>query len=69
MKKQVDEYANLYTVSIIWVNDDKYVVVTSRPRYTKKSQIPKGSENYNVISYSLYNAAETDTKKIVQILG
>lgn len=54
------EYTSLYVVNICWCGGDKYVVITSRPRFANKKQIPPNEENYAVISYTLYTTDEAD---------
>ena len=64
-----DEYVGLYCVNVCWCGDSRYIVITSRPRFANKREIPPGEENYAVISYSIYDLAETDPDQKQVILG
>ena len=59
----------LYCVNVCWAGDSRYIVVTSRPRFANKRDIPAGEENYAVISYSMYDVAEEDLDQKQVILG
>lgn len=65
----LEEYVGLYCVNIDWAGDMRYVVVTSRPRFANKREIPLGEENYAVISYSLFDGSETDPNRRQNIIG
>lgn len=65
----VDEYIGLYVVNLEWAGDMRYVVVTSRPRFANKRDVPRGEENYAVISYSLFDGDEEAPSRRLTILG
>ena len=60
--KAVSEYSNLTIVSVSWATDSKYVIVTSRRRYKSKKEIPTGSVNYQIVSYTVFDTAITDSE-------
>ena len=58
-----EEYSNLYVVTVCWCGEDKFLIVTSRPKYSKSKSIPKGEENFAIATFTLYNSNETDPEK------
>ena len=59
----IEEYVGLYCVNLEWAGDMRFVVVTSRPRFANKKDVPRGEENYAVISFSLFDADEPDPNR------
>ena len=47
----IEEYVGLYCVNLEWAGDMRFVVVTSRPRFANKKDVPRGEENYAVTTY------------------
>ena len=58
INRSIMEYTNLYVVNISWAGAHKYVIITSRARYENKKQVPRGQENFAIISYTLFDADE-----------
>jgi len=65
----VEEFVGLYGVNISWGGGHRYAVITSRPRFANKKDVPPGEENYAVISYTVYNGDQTDPDQRQVILG
>ena len=65
----IDDFVSIYCVNICWAGGMPYVVVTSRPRFATKRDIPPGEENYAVISYTVYDNDEPDPNRRLNILG
>ena len=64
-----EEYSNLYIVNVVWCGGSRFIVVTSRPKYSKTRMIPKGEKNFAIATFTLYNAEETDPEKSQIVLG
>ena len=47
----------------MWCGEQKFIVVTSRPKYQKAKLVPKGEQNFAIATFTLYNAAEEDPEK------
>ena len=67
--KVEEEYSNLYVVTVCWCGEDKFIVVTSRPKYSKSKLIPKGEENFAIATFTLFNSNETNSDKRQILLG
>jgi hypothetical protein len=65
----VEEFVGLYGVNLSWGGGLRYVVITSRPRFANKREVPPGEENYAVISYTVYDGDQTDPDQRQVILG
>ena len=55
-----------------WCGGDKYIVVTSRPKYKKEKHlfilhVPKGEENFAIVTFTLFQCecADPDNKQIL----
>ena len=51
------------------VEDQKFIVIATKPRYSNKKDIPVGEQNFAVLSYSLFNGDEMDYEKRKVSLG
>ena len=64
-----EEYSNLYVVTMTWCGGDKYIVVTSRPKYKKEKHIPKGEENFAIVTFTLFRCECEDPDQKQILLG
>ena len=64
-----EEYSNLYVVTMTWCGGDKYIVVTSRPKYKKEKHVPKGEENFAIVTFTLFQCECTDPDNKQILLG
>ena len=53
----------------MWCGEQKFIVVTSRPKYQKAKNVPKGEKNFAIATFTLYNAVEDDPEKRQIVLG
>ena len=64
-----EEYSNLYIVNVVWCGGSRFIVVSSRPKYSKTKLIPKGEKNFAIATFTLYNSDETEPSKSQVVLG
>ena len=67
--RQIEEYSGLYCINIGWAAAQKYVIITSRPRYSNAEEVPAGQENYTIASYTLYDLEEENPERKQVLLG
>ena len=67
---QVEEhYSNLYVVAVCWCGEDTFIVVTSRPKFSRSKAIPNGEDNYGIATYTLYSADGSNPAAKQAMLG
>ena len=69
IKRAIQEYSSLYAVNLAWAGGSKFVIITTRPRFSNKAQAVPGKENYAIVSYTMYDAEEEDEDQRQVILG
>ena len=52
-----------------WCGGDKYIVVTSRPKYKKEKHIPAGEENFAIVTFTLFSCECDDPDEKQILLG